>query len=151
MKKEKLNKLYWEKGMTIKEIAEKFGVTYHHIHNQMVKHGIKRRLTRLDDPYRRTAPFKGKYFLKKVNGFYYPLKGGVEMKDYYQNKDSFEAQLKLLRDCLDEVEKFSVWNDDLGNEQVSDLKRSLWALESLLEEPTAEELTDEQLKHESEQ
>ena len=73
------------------------------------------------------------------------------MKAYYQNKGSFEAQLKLLRDCLDEIEKFSAWNDDLGNEQVDNLKHNLWALEDLLEEPTAEELTDEQLQHESQQ
>lgn len=73
------------------------------------------------------------------------------MKEYYRNTDSFKAQLKILHDCIDEVDKFSIWNDDLGGKQVESLKRNLWALEDLLEEePTAEELTDEALRAEAE-
>ena len=52
--------------------------------------------------------------------------------DYYQNQQSFKAQLGLLKDILDETEKFVVWNGDIGLDEIVEMKIQLFRLENLL-------------------
>ena len=150
---------YFMKEYTIKEIAEKFGVTFYQIHSQLAKCGIPRRLKLSDDPHRRTRPWKGKYFLQKIDGFYYPLKGG-ELKMKYLIETKIKVATVIATTSQEEAK-------NAVSKMIAEVVKSVSAPQTRFEapnwdfdyivtelpadEPTAEELTDEQLQHESEQ
>lgn len=48
MREEELRRLYHDKGMTLREIGDHFGVTHGTVRNHMKKHGIPRRRARCD-------------------------------------------------------------------------------------------------------
>ena len=62
--KEQLQSLYWDKELSVAEIAAVFGRSYAYIHKRMVKYEIPRRKNTLGlkISYRHRTPYwKGKY------------------------------------------------------------------------------------------
>lgn len=56
------------------------------------------------------------------------------MKDYYQDKHGFKDQLRILEDNLEELEKFSTWQDDIASEELAKIKRQIEKIKSKLKE-----------------
>lgn len=80
-----LRDLYWEKGLTMREIADKSDVLHPAIQKQMVKNGIERR---------DAAPRKGAY--SNIHpGVHEGSKG--YMKIYHQDVDGKAKQLRVHR------------------------------------------------------
>ena len=51
---------------------------------------------------------------------------------YYEDKEEFKMQLKVLEDSLDELDKFSAWQGDIANEELHDIKRAVEQIKSKL-------------------
>ena len=47
------------------------------------------------------------------------------MKDYYTSKQGFKDQIAVLEDSLKELNKFSVWQDDVANEELKCIARDI--------------------------
>jgi len=140
---------YIMREFTIAEIAEKFGTTYYKIYYQMAKCGITKRLQPIGERPRRTKPFMGKYFLKKVGGFYYPLKGGEDMNfETAQAITTLSAKaphlLEKVVDLLDGTKADMLKLKDVVDDGTHEITLPEF------EDRTSEELTDEQLQAEVE-
>ena len=133
---------YIMREFTVREIAEKFGTTYYKVYYQLNKYGMPLQPRPTDNTKQRTTPWIGQHFLKKVGDYYYPLKGGVKMKDVeitllvhdedgvlIYKRESFSVE--VIEKCLVDVEKL------LADKEQSD-------------ERTAEELTDESIQQDIE-
>lgn len=55
------------------------------------------------------------------------------MENYYNRPEEFLLSLKILVDELDELEKFSVWQDDIANEELALIKSLTNRIEGILE------------------
>ena len=101
--------------MTIREIADKFGVTFYQIQAQMVKHEITRRHQPSEDACKRTRPYINRYFLQKIDGFYYPLKGGDEMIP------TFEEAMAAAREDADDRTAEELTTETIEQDVVQEL------------------------------
>ena len=50
------------------------------------------------------------------------------MKDYYKDLEGYLLQIKVIEDGLDELDKYSVWNDDNGSSELDIISRQLNSL-----------------------
>ena len=55
------------------------------------------------------------------------------MEDYYTDRDGYLAQIKILEDTLDELEKYDAWNDDTINEEIWKVKRAINLMKEKIE------------------
>lgn len=54
------------------------------------------------------------------------------MKDYYKDKQGFKDQIRILEDNLEELEKFSAWQNDIASEELAEISKLIERIKMIL-------------------
>ena len=137
--------LYIMKGYTIRGVADRLGVTHYQVYSQLIKNKIPRHRRVMRKAYGQARPYVNKYFLKKVDGFYYPLRGGEDMDTNItltvHDEDGVliykreSGLVEVIEQCLGDVERLVKKLEE---------KAEMEALDA--EDRTAEELRNESIE-----